>query len=143
LNNSVLSFRVVSAATDLTLTVRLDDLVIYQGVAPIDYQEVRHEFDDSTECEHVLSLELSGKLSEHTTLDVDGAIISDAVITISDIAFDDIALGHMFTQVTQYHHDHNGTTESVTEPFYGVMGCNGRAEMRFTTPIYLWLLENM
>jgi hypothetical protein len=121
----------------------LDDLVIYQGVAPIDYQEVRHEFDDSTECEHVLSLELSGKLSEHTTLDVDGAIISDAVITISDIAFDDIALGHMFTQVTQYHHDHNGTTESVTEPFYGVMGCNGRAEMRFTTPIYLWLLENM
>ena len=143
MNASVLSFRVVSAATDLTLTVRLDDLVIYQGVAPIDYQEVRHEFDDSTECEHVLSFELSGKSSEHTKLDADGTIISDAVITISEIAFDDIALGHMFTQVTQYHHDHNGTTDPVAEPFYGVLGCNGRAEMRFSTPIYLWLLENM
>ena len=125
------------------LTVCLDHDVIYSGIPTVDTQEIRYEFDDSTESEHVLIFEMSGKLPEHTTLDADGNIIDDAVLTISGIAFDDIALEHMSTEVTKYHHDHNGTTESVTEPFYGVMGCNGRAEMRFTTPIYLWLLENM
>jgi hypothetical protein len=49
----------------------------------------------------------------------------------------------MVTEVAAYHHDTNGSTAPVTDSFYGTMGCNGRVEMRFTTPIYLWLLENM
>lgn len=125
------------------LAVCLDHDVIYSGIPSVGTQEIRYPFDDSKESEHVLTFEMSGKLPGHTILDAAGNIIDDAVLTISSIAFDDIALGHMFTEVTKYHHDHNGTTESVTEPFYGVMGCNGRAEMRFRTPIYLWLLENM
>ena len=125
------------------LTVYLDHDVIYSGIPSLGTQEIRYEFDDSKESEHVLTFEMSGKRPEQTTLDADGNIIDDAVLTISGIAFDDIALGHMSTEVAKYHHDHNGTTESVTETFYDVMGCNGRAEMRFRTPIYLWLLENM
>jgi hypothetical protein len=118
-------------------------MVIYNGITSVGTQEIRYEFDDAEESEHVLTFEMSGKKPGHTTLDAEGNIINDAVLNISDIAFDDIGLGHMFTEVTKYHHDHNGTTESITQPFYGVMGCNGRAEMRFSTPIYLWLLENM
>ena len=137
------SFGVIATAPDLYITVCLDDTVIYQGLAPTDLQRIAHEFDDSIETDHVLSFELCGKLAEHTKLDPDGNIVSDSVVTISDVALDDIELNYMFTQVTLYHHDHNGTTAPVTEPFYGVMGCNGRAEMRFSTPIYLWLLENM
>jgi hypothetical protein len=49
----------------------------------------------------------------------------------------------MVTEVAAYHHDTNGSTGAVTDSFYGTMGCNGRVEMRFRTPIYLWLLENM
>jgi len=143
LNTSALSFRIKATGADLKLTVRVDDCVIYQEIVPVESQEIRHEFDDDTESEHVLSFELSGKLPEHTMLDAQGNIISDAVIAISDVAFDDVALGHMFTEVTRYHHDHNGTTEPLIDPFYGIMGCNGRVEMRFSTPIYLWLLENM
>jgi hypothetical protein len=121
----------------------MDDHVIYQGSVPVDSQQIRHEFDDNTESEHVVTFEMSGKVPEHTAQDADGNIISDNVVTISDVAFDDITLGHLFTEISNYHHDHNGTTESVIQPFYGVMGCNGRVEMRFRTPIYLWLLENM
>jgi hypothetical protein len=134
---------VSTTGQDLTTTVLLDDRVIYQATGLLDGEQVRHEFDDSSDSEHVLVFELSGKLPQHTQLDSQGNIVSDALVTISDLAFNDIELGHTFTAVTRYHHDHNGTGACVTEPFYGVMGCNGRAEMRFTTPIYLWLLENI
>jgi hypothetical protein len=104
---------------------------------------VQHDFDDSEQADHVLSLEMRGKRSEHTKLDSTGTILEDRCIEVSNISFDDIPLGHLITAVSQYSHTHNDTTATVTEPFYGTMGCNGRVEIRFSTPIYLWLLENM
>jgi len=49
----------------------------------------------------------------------------------------------MFTELATYTHDFNGTKELTQEKFYGVMGCNGTVSLKFATPIYLWLLENM
>jgi hypothetical protein len=143
MSTCALSFSVAATGENLMLTVCLDHDVIYSGIPTVDTQEIRYEFDDSTESEHVLTFEMSGKLPEDTTLDADGNIIDDAVLTISSITFDDIQLGHMVTEVSTYHHDTNGTTAPVTDSFYGIMGCNGRVELRFSTPIYLWLLENM
>lgn len=138
-----LSFCVAATGPDLRLVARLDDVVVYDGYPELDSVIVEHEFNDDQEQEHTLVFELQNKLPEHTEINAAGEIIKDRCITIADVAFDGIALGHMFTEVASYHHDHNGTTDPVTEPFYGVMGCNGRAEMTFSTPIYLWLLENM
>ena len=42
-----------------------------------------------------------------------------------------------------YRHDYNGTTDPFDDEFYGEMGCNGTVSLKFTTPIYLWLLENL
>mgnify|MGYP003352455181 CR=1 FL=1 len=42
-----------------------------------------------------------------------------------------------------YRHDYNGTGQPTEDNFFGVLGCNGTVELRFTTPIYLWLLEHM
>ena len=138
-----LSFSAASSGPDLRLIVRLDDVIIYNAHPEAEPIAVEYEFDDSEERDHVLSFEMLGKLSDHTTVNEDGDIVQDRCITITDIAFDGIQLGHMVTEVAQYYHDTNGTTAPVTQPFYEVMGCNGRVEMRFTTPIYLWLLENM
>jgi hypothetical protein len=104
---------------------------------------VEYEFDDFEERDHLVSFEMQGKLPEHTKVTEAGQIFEDRCVTITDIAFDDIQLGHMVTEVATYHHDTNGTTGQIIERFHGVMGCNGRVEMRFSTPIYLWLLENM
>lgn len=141
--NSQLIFVVQSTGPDLHLTVTLDDSVIYDKSPTEVPEKIIHQFDDSIDGDHVLRFEMSEKLSEHTTISDNGEILQDRVIKITDVAFDDIVLGHVFTEISQYCHDHNGTSDPVTEKFYGTMGCNGRVEVKFSTPIYIWLLESM
>ena len=93
--------------------------------------------------EHSLRFCLKNKTTAHTTIDESGAIIRDSLLTLKDICFDDIRLGQVFTDVATYTHDGNGTTPLTVGKFYGSLGCNGTVELRFTTPIYLWLLEHM
>ena len=96
-----------------------------------------------TDGDHELRLILKNKKAEHTKIDDNGAIVSDATLTISGLAFDEIKLGHMVTKLATYSHDFNGTKQPVQDTFHGVVGCNGTVGLKFTTPIYLWLLENM
>jgi hypothetical protein len=96
-----------------------------------------------TDGDHELQLILKNKTAAHTKIDDNGAIVSDATLTISGLAFDEIKLGHMVTELATYTHDFNGTKESVQDQFYGEMGCNGTVSLGFTTPVYLWLLEHM
>ena len=107
-----------------------------------DKQPVLIEMPD-TDGDHELRLILKNKTEAHTKIDVDGNIITDATLSISDLAFDEIKLGHMVTELATYTHDFNGTKEPIQDKFYGEMGCNGTVSLKFTTPIYLWLLENM
>ena len=93
--------------------------------------------------EHTLKLILKNKTAAHTKIDEQGNILSDATLAISNLAFDEIKLGHMVTKLATYDHDFNGTKAPVQDQFYGEMGCNGTVSLGFTTPIYLWLLENM
>jgi hypothetical protein len=86
---------------------------------------------------------MKNKTIDLTKIDEEGKILKDACLTISDVAFEDIELGHMFTEQTSYTHDFNGTQAEISDKFYGSMGCNGTVSLKFTTPIYLWLLENM
>jgi hypothetical protein len=98
---------------------------------------------DDTDGKHEFKFVMKNKTSAHTTLDADGNIVSDAVLSISNFAMDDIKLGHGFVNHAVYHHDFNGSQEPIEGKFYGEMGCNGHVSLAFTTPIYLWLLENM
>ena len=117
-----------------------------QKIFDIDYVQTSTEvsvpvIDD--EGEHVLKLVLKGKHPEHTTVNSSGDIVDDARLTIDNLSFDDIPLGQIVSEKTVYCHDFNGSREPINDRFFGEMGCNGTVELRFTTPIYLWLLENM
>ena len=92
---------------------------------------------------HELKFILKNKTAEHTQVDETGNIVSDATLSITNVAFDEIKLGHMLTKLATYTHDFNGTKESTQDKFYNEMGCNGTVSLKFTTPIYLWLLEHM
>ena len=138
-----LSFDVWTTGIDLRLQTKLDGIIIWDGYPGIETETVCYDFDDTTEQEHVLEFVMEGKLPEHTVIDSAGSILQDRCIHLENVAFDDIRLGHMLTAVSQYYHDHNGTTDPVIDQFYGTMGCNGRVELRFSTPVYLWLLETM
>ena len=143
MSTSVLSFVVQATGPDLHLTVKLDETIIYDRSPGESPEKISYSFDDSVDTEHLLCFEMSGKLPEHTTITESGEIIQDRVIKITDIAFDGINLEQIFIESSKYCHDRNGTSDSVVEKFYRVMGCNGHVEMRFSTPIYLWLLESM
>jgi hypothetical protein len=101
-----------------------------------------HVLED-TDTEHELRIVMKHKTPDHTKLDDAGNIVSDAMLIISDIKFDEIALGQIFLNKAIYTHDFNGSQPRVEEKFFGNMGCNGTVSMKFTSPTYLWLLENM
>ena len=138
-----LSFSAAASGPDLRLIVKLDDITVYDAYPVAEPVNIEHELDDTQEKDHVLSFEMQGKRPDHTKLNEAGEIVQDRCVTITDIAVNDILLGHLVTQMARYHHDTNGGTAPLIDGFYGTMGCNGRVEMRFSTPIYLWLLENI
>ena len=99
--------------------------------------------NDDIEAEHTLKLVLKNKQPSHTQVSDTGEILHDSCLIISQLKFDNIELGQPITELAEYNHDFNGTHDMVTEQFFGTMGCNGTVELKFSTPIYLWLLENM
>lgn len=143
MSQALITFDVRATGPDLHLQVLLDDQEIQSFEATSHGHRVQLELNDDVEADHCLSMIMSGKLSEHTEIDEQGHILADRMIEITDVRMDDIELDYVFTQVAEYTHDRNGTAEEIKDGFYGTMGCNGRVDFRFNTPVYLWLLENM
>jgi hypothetical protein len=105
-------------------------------------QQIFIEIPDD-DAEHELRLIMKNKTIQHTQVDEAGNIINDARLKITDLAFDEIQLGHMVTEQATYMHDFNGSSVMTEHKFFGEMGCNGTVSLKFRTPIYLWLLEHM
>jgi hypothetical protein len=138
-----IKFRISATDVGLSLQVKLDGLTVWQGPVGMDWQDIQCEFDDSKDAQHRLEIAMTGKLPEHTQLNDQGHIVADRMILIRDLALDDIVLNQVFYDQAQYHHDNNGNTAHTTQQFYGDMGCNGQVNLDFTSPVYMWLLENM
>jgi hypothetical protein len=85
---------------------------------------------------------MANKMTDHTQVDSNGNIVADSRLTVSDLEFDEILLDQLFFDLATYTHSTNGLSPETQNKFYGEMGCNGTVELKFTTPVYLWLLEN-
>jgi hypothetical protein len=130
------------ASVPLDIAVFIDDQPIFDhcavdGVIQLSYDMLEDEAD------HELRFVMQNKQPEHTQVDEHGTILKDARIIVKNISFDEIPLGQIVVEKATYTHDFNGTGDSVVHKFYGEMGCNGVVSLKFSTPIYLWLLENM
>ena len=101
-----------------------------------------HDISDN-DGEHELRVVLTGKTSNHTQIDQAGTIIKDATLTISNFEIDGLDVSQLFFEKGVYTHNFNGTQPEIADTFFGVAGCNGTISFSFSTPIYLWLLENM
>jgi hypothetical protein len=128
--------------TALGIRVLLDGAVVHENSHVSETYTVQHSMGDN-DGEHVLCFELFGKLPTHTRINDAGEIVSDAVISISNILFDEIDCSKIVTAHAVYKHDFNGSGNATQDKFFGDMGCNGIVELKFTTPIYIWLLEHM
>ena len=127
----------------LSLAILLDDQEIYNNQWVKDSEIVECNLAVVDDKEYTLSLVMSGKTNEHTQLDSNGNIVSDALLNIKNVTMDDIELKYLFNEQSTYTHNYNGNGNTVVEPFNNSMGCNGTVTMKFTTPFYLWLLEKM
>jgi hypothetical protein len=131
------------SAAPLGLTVKLNDRVILDTEQLTQSQTVAAEFDDAEDVAHTLTIVLKNKTAAHTKIDEAGEIVGDSMISISDVKLDDLELGHLFFEKAVYQHAFNSDAETQEHAFYGNMGCNGAVEFKFSTPVYIWLLENM
>ena len=135
------------ATTDATAELGFEAWIDDRKFLDVDHvketQPVAVELEDQDDAEHELRLVLKNKTTEHTQVDEHGNIVADARLLITDVAFDEIRLGHMFSEQAVYTHNFNGTGKETEDKFYGELGCNGTVSLKFATPMYLWLLEHM
>lgn len=135
------------ATTDATAELGFEAWINERKFLDVDHvketQSVTVELEDKDDAEHELRLVLKNKTTAHTQVDEHGNILADARLLITDVAFDEIQLRNMFSEQAVYTHDFNGTGETTQAKCYGELGCNGAVSLKFTTPMYLWLLEHM
>jgi hypothetical protein len=139
-----LSFGLESTDADIPLCFELwaDSQLIFSNPHVGKFQQIMCNLPND-EGDHILKFILKNKQSYHTIVNEQGEILQDVVLKISNIAFDEIELGHDILNLARYYHDYNGHGKEIEDQFLGEMGCNGTVVLKFSTPIYLWLLENM
>lgn len=125
----------------LELEIWIDSHKIFDNCVT-ESQHIEHSLADD-DGEHELRFVLKNKDDLKTVIDSEGNIVKDSLINIDNLKFDDIELGYTVTELSTYTHNFNNHGEQTVQKFYGTMGCNGTVTLKFTTPLYLWLLENM
>ena len=130
------------ASAKIGIAVWMNEVSVFQTDHLTELTRIDHTVpDDNSERE--LRIVISGKTQDHTKVDEQGNIIKDAIIHINNITIDSIDITQLFNEKCVYTHDFNGTQPEIQDLFYGAAGCNGTISLKFSTPIYLWLLENM
>jgi len=132
-------------ADPLELEIYFNDGKIFEfdkSLKQLNFRKEITNLPDDLACS--LRFVMNNKTYDHTKVDEEGSIIGDCRIAISNVTFDDIALGHALIENSDYLHSKNASDGQIEkDKFYGEMGCNGTVELKFTTPIYLWLLEHL
>lgn len=144
LDNILIGFEIstTDSAAELGIRVYLDGTTVHENSHVKESYNFSHAMSND-EGEHELAIEMFGKLPGHTTIDEAGNILKDAMLTVKNVDFDGINVSEIVRIVGEYHHDFNGTQPPTVERFYSNLGCNGTVKLKFSTPVYLWLLENM
>ena len=144
---AVVTITFVLDTTDVTAELGFEGWIDDRKFLDVDHvkqtQKITVDLEDKDDAEHELRLILKNKTADHTHIDQHGNILTDALLRISDVTFDEITLGHMFAEQAVYTHNFNGTGATTQAKCYGELGCNGTVSLKFTTPMYLWLLEHM
>ena len=108
----------------------------------LDFKKAVELNEDSS---HQLTFTLYDKTNNDTVVK-DGVIEKDTLIKISNIELEDTDLTSMLSlnkELFYYEHDTNSSTQLEKHTLYDTLGCNGTATINFTTPFYIWLLENL
>jgi len=148
MNEEKLSFVVALSGTFWErrpqFSIWLDDhLVVSSEIVSADQQEIKFErtIDEGT---HTLKIRLENKVSQDTVIE-NNEVVKDMLLNINDIIIDDISLGNLLWSA-EYILDHpqqyNGQTITKMDNCVN-LGWNGTYVLKFTSPFYIWLLEQL
>ena len=105
--------------------------------------EINVEIEDDTE--NFLTIEYNNKDPKNDVTFDNNTIIKDKRVQIKNISFDDIQLDFFELEnpdtLTYVPIDPSADTATGFEATK--LSWNGRTTLKFTTPIYIWLLENL
>lgn len=129
-------------------SVCINDTEFKHGIVETDSDEIFYvefiaDFQENTT--NKLKVKLLNKTSSDTILN-DGQIIQDMLLNIKSIEIEEIDLGSLMWSHSCFTTDKpqkfNG--KIVTELKNCVnLGWNGAYELEFTSPVYIWLLDNI
>jgi len=124
----------------LSFSITLDGTEVFEKSVVTEPKNFSIEIPDD-EQEHELRLVMSNKNKNDTVVDAQGNLVKNPMLDFKNLKFDniDITLWTMANSV--YTHDFNGTQSEIADSFGGCMGCNGEVVFKFTTPIYVWLMD--
>jgi hypothetical protein len=120
-----------------------DNQIVSSEIASQAQQEFafEHTIDEG---EHSLKIRLENKTDSDTKV-VNGEVVNDMLLNIDDITFDDISLGNLLWSA-EYYPDrpkqYNGQIVTKLENCVN-LGWNGTWVLKFTSPFYIWLLEQL
>jgi len=123
--------------------VEYNDTVVCQGEITAESDVVEYvEFDCNYNTNDVtLRVYLTNKTDSDTVENEDKtAIVQDMLLNIISCEIDEIDLGNLIYETTEFVPDDN------TKPVLRVcvnLGFNGAWTLRWTNPFYIWLLENI
>jgi len=129
-------------SSPIHLNIVLDDIIMFDN--DITTEETVSFDINEDDNDHVLRFLISGKTDLHSIKDNNDNIIDTTELSITNISFDEIDITNIImANPLMYKHNFNGYSDPTEDKFYNIAGCNGEITLKFYTPIYLWLLENM
>lgn len=101
---------------------------------------------DLEDGDHMLEIQLVGKEFSDVLKSEDGSISNDQLLNIESIVIDDIDIGNLRYSASKYtpfvKQEYDGKIVEYLDNCVN-LGWNGTYSIGFTTPFYLWLLENL
>ena len=148
MNEEKLSFVVALSGTfwdrHPQFSIWLDDRqVVASEINSTDQQEFKFE-RALDEGEHTLKIRLENKVSQDTVIK-NNEVVNDMLLNIEDIIIDDISLGNLLWSaeyIMDHPHEYKGQTVTKLDNCVN-LGWNGTYVIKFTSPFYIWLLEQL
>ena len=125
-------------------SIWLDDhMVVASEIVSAAQQEIKFErtIDDGS---HTLKIRLENKTVRDTVLE-NGSVVRDMLLNIDDIVIDDISLGNLLWSaeyILDNPQEYQGKTITKLDNCVN-LGWNGTYVLKFSSPFYLWLLEQL
>lgn len=155
MEKETLTFKIgLKGSSDLkqpNFIIELNDKTFVNGSLSVPAGEVEYfEFQANIEeGNNQLKITLLNKAAGDTVQDEQGNIVSDLLLTIDSVEIDEINLGPLLWSASVYNPIYpesynNEEQKQITDVKNCVdLGWNGTWRLPFTSPFYIWLLENI